>query len=55
MDADAFATAFMVLGLEKSIEIARQMPEIKVYFIYADEDGTNRIYLSENFKEHLVQ
>lgn len=55
MDADAFATAFMVLGLEKSIEIARQMPEIKVYFIYADGDGTNRIYLSENFKEHLVQ
>ena len=55
MDADAFATAFMVLGLEKSVEIARQMPEIKVYFIYADEDGAHQIYLSENFKEHLVQ
>lgn len=55
MDADAFATAFMVLGLEKSIEIARLLPEIKVYFIYADEEGVNQIYLSESFKEHLVQ
>lgn len=55
MDADAFATAFMVLGLEKSIEIASQMPEIKVYFIYAGGEGENRIYLSESFKEHLVQ
>jgi len=55
MDADAFATAFMVLGLEKSIEISRQFPNLKVYFIYADGEGENQIYLSENFKEHLVQ
>jgi thiamine biosynthesis lipoprotein len=54
MDADAFATAFMVLGLEKSIEIASKMPGLKVYFIYADGEGENQIYLSENFKEHLV-
>ena len=55
MDADAFATAFMVLGLEKSIEIASQIPELKVYFIYADGEGENQVYLSESFKEHLVQ
>ena len=53
MDADAFATAFMVLGLEKSIEIAENIPELKVYFIYADPNGENQIYLSESFKEHL--
>ncbi len=55
MDADAFATAFMVLGLEKSIEIANRMPELKVYFIYADGDGETRVYLSDSFQEHLVQ
>lgn len=55
MDADAFATAFMVLGLEKSIKIASQFPILKVYFIYADGEGENQIYLSQNFKEHLVQ
>lgn len=53
MDADAFATAFMVLGLEKSIEIANSLPEIKVYFIYSGEEGKNQIYMSEGFKEHL--
>lgn len=55
MDADAFATAFMVLGLEKSIETAKLHPEIKVYFIYSDEDGGTQVYFSDNFLEHLVQ
>ncbi len=55
MDADAFATAFMVLGLEKSIEIAEEFPELKVYFIYADDEGATRVYFSENFKEHLAE
>ncbi len=55
MDADAFATAFMVQGLEKSIEIAGNIPEIKVYFIYADGEGENQIYMSDSFKDHLVE
>ncbi|SHE98883.1 thiamine biosynthesis lipoprotein [Mariniphaga anaerophila] len=55
IDADAFATAFMVLGLEKSIEIAEQTPGIKVYFIYVNGEGENDVYLSEGFKEHLVK
>ncbi len=55
MDADAFATAFMVLGTKKSIRLAEKMPDIKVYFIYSGADGTNQIYFSENFKKHLVK
>jgi thiamine biosynthesis lipoprotein len=55
MTADAFATAFMVMGLDKSIEIAKQHPEIKVYFIYSGEEGENQVYMSEDFKEHLVK
>jgi FAD:protein FMN transferase len=55
MDADAFATAFMVLGLEKSIVLAMEIPGLKVYFIYADEEGENQIYMSENFRAHLVE
>ena len=53
MTADAFATAFMVMGLERSIEIAGEHPEISVYFIYSGENGENQIYLSENFKTYL--
>ncbi|PTN07870.1 thiamine biosynthesis lipoprotein [Mangrovibacterium marinum] len=55
MTADAFATAFMVLGLDKSIEIASQVPEIEVYFIYADEDGKYRSYFSEGFKSLIKE
>ena len=55
MTADAFATAFMVLGKDLGVEIARQIPEIKVYFIYADENGNNQIYMSENFAQYLVE
>jgi thiamine biosynthesis lipoprotein len=55
MDADAFATAFMVLGLEKSIEISEKISALKVYFIYAGDEGDIRVYVSENFREHLMK
>ncbi len=55
MTADAFATAFMVLGVEEGKEIARIVPEIEVYFIYADDRGNNQIYMSDNFGQYLFQ
>lgn len=54
MTADAYATAFMVLGKDLGIEIARQMQEIEIYFIYADEKGNNQVYMSDNFGQYLV-
>jgi len=53
MTADAFATSFMVVGKDMGIEIARQIPGLEIYFIYADEDGKNQIYRSEGFEELL--
>lgn len=53
MTADAFATAFMVSGLEKSIAIAQDDPEIEVYFIYSDEEGNYKTYVSPGFKSLL--
>ncbi len=55
MTADAYATAFMVMGLEKGVELSKQIPEIDVYFIYADTDGMNKIYMSDSFKSMLVE
>ena len=37
--ADAYATAFMVLGHEKSAQIVKQHPELEAWFIVAEEDG----------------
>lgn len=54
MTADAFATAFMVLGMDLGIEIARDIPEIEIYFIYSDEKGNNQVYMSENFGQYLL-
>lgn len=43
MTADAFATAFMVIGLEKSIELIDQHPELEAYFVYSDKEGILKI------------
>jgi thiamine biosynthesis lipoprotein len=55
MTADAYATAFMVLGLEISAEIVRKVPEIEVFFIYADEQGNNQVYMSDGFGNYIVE
>ncbi len=55
MTADAFATAFMVMGLEKSVELANKLPYLEVYFIYADDTGFNKVYMSDQFERHLAE
>lgn len=37
--ADAYATAFMVLGYERSAQIVKRHPELEAWFIVADGDG----------------
>lgn len=51
--ADAYATAFMVMGLDSAKQIAERHPELMVYFIYADEQGKNRSYYSPELKKMI--
>lgn len=44
--ADAYATAFMVLGKEGALEVLDKHPELMAYFIYTAEDGSFRIWKS---------
>ena len=37
--ADAFATAFMVLGLDSARTIVESQKGLRAFFIYADEQG----------------
>lgn len=37
--ADGFATAFMVMGLERAQQVLKEHPELQVYFIYSDNEG----------------
>lgn len=39
MTADAYATAFMVLGVEQSKKILNQSPELEAFLVFADENG----------------
>ncbi|MGD9992515.1 MAG: FAD:protein FMN transferase [Salinivirgaceae bacterium] len=55
MTADAFATAFMVMGIDKSIALSRELDYLEVYFIYADSSNTMQTYASEKFKELIAR
>jgi FAD:protein FMN transferase len=55
MTADAYATAFMVMGLEKSIKFLSEHKELMGYLIYTDEKNNYKIYESAGFKEILTE
>lgn len=48
-EADAFATAFMVMGLDKARETLAQQPQLEAYFIYSDANGALRVWQSKGF------
>jgi thiamine biosynthesis lipoprotein len=52
MTADAYATAFMVMGTEKAIELSNKL-DIDVFLIYNDEQGQIKTYTSESIKKHF--
>ena len=49
-EADAYATAFMVLGLEQAKLVLERQPQLQAYFIYSDEQGGYRTWCTEGFK-----
>lgn len=53
MDADAYATAFMVMGLEKTKKFIEQHPEIDVYINYSEKNEMKQ-YVSPGFKKYMV-
>ena len=52
--ADAYATAFMVLGLDKAREVLARNPKLKAYFIYDTPQGY-RVWMSEALKKDIDQ
>ena len=53
--ADAYATAFMVLGLDKAKEILNKHPEILAYFILSNDKGKNDVWYSPALKSKISQ
>lgn len=53
--ADAWATACMVLGLEKSIALLQEHPELQAILIYSDDKGDYQSYISDSLKEKVEE
>lgn len=53
--ADAYATSFMVMGLEKAKKFLEQHTELMAYFIYNDEKGKNAVWFSPSLKDKIVE
>ena len=55
IEADAYATAFMVLGLEKSVEIVEKMAGLEAFLIFSDPQGQLKTYMSDNLKAEILR
>ncbi|MDR0348382.1 MAG: FAD:protein FMN transferase [Tannerella sp.] len=55
MTADAYATAFMAMGLEQAVCLADQIPSLEYYLIYTDSIGRTQIRMSERIGQMLVK
>ncbi len=54
MTADAWATAFMSMGLTKSINKSKSLANIEVLFIHSEKDNSLSAYMSDGFKNHIL-
>ena len=55
MTADAYATACMVSGLEKSKKIIENNPKLEAYLIFSDKDGKMQVWQTSKLKDWLVE
>ncbi|MFO7371263.1 MAG: FAD:protein FMN transferase [Bacteroidales bacterium] len=53
--ADAYATAFMVMGLDKSIEFLQAHRFLDAFLIYADAQGRFQVYFTPGLEKYIEQ
>jgi thiamine biosynthesis lipoprotein len=53
--ADAYATAFMVMGVTKARLILARHHELQVYLIYSDENGNFKTFVSPGMNDILEE
>ena len=52
--ADAYATSFMVMGLDEAQKVLERHPELMAYFIYDDGQGKNAVWFSPSLKDKIA-
>ena len=53
--ADAYATSFMVMGLEKAKAILEKHPELIAYIIYNDKDNNSAVWFTPSLKDKIEE
>lgn len=53
--ADAYATSFMVLGLDGAKKILEKHPELMAYLIYNDAKGRYKVWFSQSMKGKILE
>ena len=53
--ADGYATAFMVMGLEKSKQFVEARKDLDAYFIYSGDNGSFKTWTSKGFKKLIIE
>ena len=51
--ADALATSFMVMGMDRAIEYCNSDKRIDAYFIYSAPDGTLKTKMTDGFRKYI--
>ena len=54
MLADAYATAFMVMGVKKSKRFAKEHPEIEIYLVYTNKNGKWNTFISADLQKRII-
>ncbi len=53
--ADAYATSFMALGLDKSKLVLQELDGIEAYLTYNDSQNNEHVFVTSGFANHLVK
>ncbi len=53
--ADAYATAFMVMGFEKARNFVEHDSTLEAFFIYSDSTGRNKTYGTKGFNKLILE
>lgn len=51
--ADAWATVFMVIGMDSARKLVPEIPGIEVFFIYSDETGALKEWMSPGMEKYI--
>lgn len=54
-EADAYATAFMAMGFERTISLLKKLNGVEAYLTYVDDQGENQVFITDGFREGMVE